>query len=285
VNGAAPLPVASGGRTVRRAGRILAAAWVFLVGLNPLSAQEAWREKLQPSTPGNFPAVRPFEGEFRFGWSNVGAARAKAKFRRDGQKTLVTVEGGTTGLARRLWRLDATHRAVVDRVSFFPVAFSQTETYAKKKIQTEAVAKPDGLWYIRRVPTDPGNRPRWKRVKVAPVRDIVSSMLFLRSLPLGDGETIGLLAFPGDSPFLVEVTVERRETIRWNNADHPAIRLSFTLRRIDTKNGNQLVTHGKFRRGTVWVSDDANRLPLRAEVEIFVGCVFGELTNIRFTGP
>jgi hypothetical protein len=228
--------------------------------------------------------VRAFEGEFRFGWSNVEAARAKAKFRHENGRMTVEVEGGTRGLARKLWRMDATHRAVVDGTTYRPVMFAQTETYAKKKVLTEAVAKPDGLWYIRRVPTDPGNTPRWKRVKVAPVRDIVSGMLFLRTLPLRDGDTIGFLAFPGDSPFLVQVNVEKRETIRWNGADRATIRMSFSLRRIDTKNGNQLAAHGKFRRGTVWVSDDSDRIPLRAEVEIFVGYVFGELTSIRFTG-
>jgi hypothetical protein len=257
---------------------------VFLAAAVSLCpAEEAWRGRLKPAEPGSFPPVRPFKGEFRFGWSNLlEAARAQAKLSYDGDRAIIEVEGGTRGLARTLWRMDARHQAVTEVGDFLPVSFSQTETYAKKKVFTEAVARPDGLWYIRRVPTDPNNKPRWKRVKVAPVRDIVSGMLFMRTLPLNNGDRIGLLAFPGDSPFLCEVLVEKRETIKAGGKPWKAIKMTFQLQRIDTKHGNQLVAHGKFRKGTVWVSDDENRIPVRAEVEIFVGYVYGELSAIGF---
>lgn len=247
-------------------------------------AEEAWRSRVQPAQAGSFPPVRPFKGEFRFGWSNVlEAARAQATLTYDGNTAVIDVEGGTRGLARTLWRLDARHRAITSLEGFFPVSFSQTEIYAKKKVVTEAVAKPDGLWYIRRVETDPHNKPRWKRVSVAPVRDIVSGMLFLRTLPLENRDRIGLLAFPGDSPFLCEVLVEKRETIKVGGRAIKTIKMTFQLQRIDSKRGNVLVAHEKFRKGTVWVSDDENRLPVRAEVEIFIGYVYGELAAISFS--
>jgi hypothetical protein len=248
-------------------------------------AEEMWRSRVRPERAGDFPLVRPFQAEFRFGWSNVvEAARARAGISYEGNKVVTTVSGGTRGLARTLWSLTARHRAETSLGQFLPVAFTQSEIYAKKKVLTEAVAKPDGLWYIRRVPTDPGNRPKWKRVKVAPVRDIVSGMLFMRSLPLRDGDRIGLIAFPGDSPFLCEVQVEKRETIKVAGQPFKAIKMTFQLQRIDTSRDNQLVAHGKFRSGAVWVSDDENRIPLRAEVNIFVGYVYGELVSIKYAG-
>lgn len=261
--------------------------WLFplllLATLTVAPAEEAWRTRVQPARAGDFPPVRPFRAEFRFGWSNIlEAARARASLRYDGTTAVIAVDGGTRGLARALWSLDARHRAVTSLDTYLPQSFSQSEVYAKKRVETEAVSKPDGLWYIRRVETDPNNRPRWKRVKVAPVRDIVSGMLFLRSLPLADGDRIGFIAFPGDSPFLCEVRVERREPVRVGGRSVPAIRLSFQLHRIDTAHENRLVEHGKFRSGTVWVSDDTDRIPLRAEVQIFIGYVYGELTAISF---
>jgi hypothetical protein len=256
---------------------------LLLAALSLCPAEETWRSRIQPVQAGGFPPVRPFRGEFRFGWTNLlEAARARAKLTYEGNTAVIEVEGGTRGLARTLWRMDARHRAVSRLPEFLPVAFSQTETYAKKKVVTEAVAKPDGLWYIRRVETDPQNKPRWKRVKVEPVRDIVSGMLFMRTLPLKDKDCIGLLAFPGDSPFLCEVLVEKRETLKVGGKAVRAIKMTFQLQRVDTKQENILVAHEKFRKGTVWVSDDQNRIPLRAEVEIFVGYVFGELTAISF---
>jgi hypothetical protein len=44
----------------------------------------------------------------------------------------------------------------------------------------------------------------------------------------------------------------------------------------------ELEPHRKFRRATVWISDDANRIPLRIEAQIFVGTVFAELEAVHF---
>jgi hypothetical protein len=257
---------------------------LFLVAAVSLGqAEETWRSRVKPEQAGDFPPVKPFRAEFRFGWSNVvSAASAYARMYYKGDKIVTEVTGGTRGLARTLWSLDARHRAETKLSDFMPVSFSQSEVYAKKKVNTEAVAKPDGLWYIRRVVSDPANKPKWKRVKVEPVRDIVSGMLFMRSLPLKDGDRIGLIAFPGDSPFLCEVLVEKRETVKVGGKPVKAIKMSFQLQRIDMSHDNQLVTHGKFRSGAVWVSDDENRIPLRAEVQIFVGYVYGELVSINY---
>ena len=42
-----------------------------------------------------------------------------------------------------------------------------------------------------------------------------------------------------------------------------------------------LQPHKKFQRGTVWVSDDEVRLPLRVEVKVFIGHVFAELAEVK----
>ena len=42
-----------------------------------------------------------------------------------------------------------------------------------------------------------------------------------------------------------------------------------------------LQPHKKFQRGTVWVSDDEVRLPLRVEVKVFIGHVFAELAEVN----
>jgi hypothetical protein len=44
----------------------------------------------------------------------------------------------------------------------------------------------------------------------------------------------------------------------------------------------ELQPHRKFRRASIWVSDDSDRLLLRAEAQIFVGSVFAELRSVRF---
>jgi hypothetical protein len=46
-----------------------------------------------------------------------------------------------------------------------------------------------------------------------------------------------------------------------------------------------LEPHKKFRRGTIWVSDDAERLVLRIDAQVFVGTVFAELQSVHFDNP
>ncbi|MGA7883167.1 MAG: DUF3108 domain-containing protein [Terrimicrobiaceae bacterium] len=260
---------------------VLAVITLAAAALSVCESAEPWSDRLRPAVPGPFPLVRPFSGEFRFGWSDIGAASAKARLWYSGDSIFVEIDGGTDGLARALWQLDARHKAVVLKEGLKPVAFEQLEKYAKKKVRTEAVFKPDGLWRIRAVTPDPKNVAKWKKIKVEPVRDIISAMLFIRSQVLNDGDTIGVVAFPGDAPFLVEVTVARHEQIRVAGVSRKAIKLDFQIRRIEEKK-HRLAPHGKFRSGSVWLSDDENRIPLRAEVDVFIGYVYGELASLRF---
>jgi Protein of unknown function (DUF3108) len=44
----------------------------------------------------------------------------------------------------------------------------------------------------------------------------------------------------------------------------------------------ELEPHRKFRRATVWLSDDSDRLLLRIQAQIFVGTVFAELQSVEF---
>jgi len=251
------------------------------------AGEPAWKKNLKPATVGPFPEVRPFVGEFRFGWSGVEAASAKAAITMQGDKMVVKVEGGTNGLARTLWQLDAWHDAYIYRNGLRPDFFQQNEKYAKKQIFTQAAFKPDGLWRLRRVTPDLKNSSKWKRIKVEPIRDIISAMFFIRSQPLANGDKIVVTAFPGDSPYLVEVNVLGRETVKVDGKAWQAIKLDFELQRIVTngKRAGSLEPQGKFRHGTVWLSDDGDRVPIRAEVDIFIGYVFGELKSITFAPP
>ena len=269
------------GRLAFRVKLVLAVITLAAAALSVCESAEPWSDRIRPAVPGPFPLVRPFSGEFRFGWSDIGAASAKARLWYSGDSIFVEIEGGTDGLARALWQLDARHKAVILKEGLKPVAFEQLEKYAKKRVRTEAVFKPDGLWRIRAVTPGPKDVAKWKRIKVEPVRDIISAMLFIRSQVLNDGDTIGVVAFPGDAPFLVEVTVARHEQIRVAGVSRKAIKLDFQIQRIEEKK-HRLAPHGKFRSGSVWLSDDENRIPLRAEVDVFIGYVYGELASLRF---
>ncbi len=241
-----------------------------------------WRDKLSPDTAGSFQPIRPFEAEFRIGWSDIEAARAWVNIGYSGGDVRLAASGGTTGLARMLWQLDATLDATSSRRDFQTIYSVQNEAYASRSINTQIVSRPDGIWRLREN-NPPGENPaRWKKIKISPLRDLFSGMLFIRSQNLKPGETVSTIIFPGDSPFLVEVKSLGTETLSIAGSPREAIKLDLRLHRINLKKGASLETHGKFKSGKVWLSNDADRIPLRAEVDIFIGYVFAELEAINF---
>jgi hypothetical protein len=78
--------------------------------------------------------------------------------------------------------------------------------------------------------------------------------------------------------YLVRLKVIGRETLRWLGEQRKVIRCAMEIDGIGKD--YSLQPHKEFQRGTVWVSDDPLRLPLRIEVKVFVGSVFAELERI-----
>lgn len=256
---------------------------ILAIALFSISCLQAgWRDTLTPDAAGPFPPVRPFEAEFRMGWSDIEAARAKVVIGYRGEDVRLAGSGGTTGLARVLWQLDATLDATSALPNFQTIYSIQKESYAKRSISIQIVSKPDGIWRFRENDPPGENPARWKSIKISPLRDLFSGMLFIRSKRLAPGETVSTIIFPGDAPFLVEMKSLGTEKITIAGSPREAIKLDLKIHRINLKKGDALETHEKFQNGTVWLSDDADRVPLRAEVNIFIGYVFAEMESITF---
>src|SRR5205823_14111731 len=113
--------------------------------------------------------------------------------------------------------------------------------------------------------------------------DLHSAALYLRSQPLAQGNVYRLAVYPATNAYLAIVTVTGREKISVHAGTYMAIKLDLQLKRIG-KN-LELQPHRKFRRGTIWVSDDPDRLIVRIEAQVFVGTVFAELQSVRFDNP
>ncbi|MFZ4777295.1 MAG: DUF3108 domain-containing protein [Terrimicrobiaceae bacterium] len=260
--------------------RVCAALAAFIFSTVLLGAD--WQDNLSPDLPGTVPAVRPFNAVFRIGWTDIEAARATLDVSYEAGNICLKSSGGTNGLARVLWQLDATLNATTSLPNFRTIYSVQNEIYASRSINTQIVARPDGIWRLRENFPAGENAATWKKIKISPLRDLFSGMLYIRSRKLAPGETISTIIFPGDSPFLVEMKCLGSETLTIAGAPRPAVKLDIRLHRINLKKGARLEPHGKFQNGTVWLSDDADRIPLRAEVNIFVGYVFAELESINF---
>jgi Protein of unknown function (DUF3108) len=270
-------------RPARAIRGILAIA--LLAGItNYLAAASApapnWQSGLTKDPPGNFPPPRSFRANYVFGWAGLTAAVAEVKFGQNSPDGLqIQGTGRTTGLARALWRYDVNYRAGANASTLRPIESNQAEMMRSKKINTHLAFTNSGVSRTRTEGPGPGTS-KIKEFAFPNLFDLHSALLYLRSQPLKDHTVQRVVVYPATSAYLVTTTVLGREKISVRAGTYSAIKIDLQLKKIGKD--FDLQPHKKFRRATVWVSDDRDRLILRIEAQIFVGTIFAELQSINF---
>lgn len=182
------------------------------------------------------------------------------------------------GLARILWRFDLSYLSVVNAQTLRPLETHQAETARGKRIETNLKFSNEGV-DSRRLEGNPAS-PTVKDFALENLYDLQSVFLYLRSQPLRDHSVYRMAVYPANSAYVATVTVLGREHLRVRSENYNAIKMDLNLQRVNKK--NELEPHRKFKRATIWLSDDNDRIILRIESQIFVGTVTAELQSIRF---
>jgi hypothetical protein len=238
-----------------------------------------WASTLTHDARGNFPDLRPGHATYVYGWSGITAATSEVSFRHGEQQTLVLeAKGRTVGLARILWRFDLSYRSVVNAQTLRPLETHQVETARGKRIETTLKFSNEGV-DSRRLEGD-RTTPTVKDFALENLYDLQSVFVYLRSQPLRDHSVYRMAVYPANSAYVATVTVLGREHLRVRPGNYNAIKMDLNLQRVNKK--NELEPHRKFKRATIWLSDDNDRVILRIESQIFVGTVTAELQSIRF---
>lgn len=277
------------------------ALWLILaslpaaLALTPAAVPEpevsppGWMAGLDAGVPGAFPPPRPFRAVYRMRWGSVEGARAEVDFRAGpGPGEVQTrVDTHTQGWARSLFQMDAVNLSVVRLDGLGSVRVDQTESRQKRRdvyhLAFEPGPPPVAVRSHRKA--EPASAPERadgadRTYSYPALRDINTAFLYLRSLPLESGETHRLVVMTAKSPYLARVRVIGREPVTTLLAGRqPAIALDLDLEKIDTGTGG-LKPHKYFRGARVWLGDDADRLLLRAESQIFIGRVSMELERV-----
>jgi hypothetical protein len=239
-----------------------------------------WEATLSRDPPGNSPELRPLHASYRFGWSGFTAATGDVHFTKPSPNRFeLDGTGRTIGFVRALWKLDVNYKSVASAGILRPIETRQTEDYRSKKIVTHLTFTNYGVTRARTEGKGAGET-KTKQFNFPNLYDLFSAMLYLRSQPLKEHAVYRVVAYPATTAYLATVTVLGREKISVHAGSYNAIKLDLQLKRIGKK--GELEPHRKFRRGTIWVSDDPERLLLRIEAQVFVGTVFAELQSVRF---
>jgi len=261
--------------------RIRSICWSVFVSVaifRIAQAAPSWESTLTKDPPGNFPELRPVRTTYHFGWSGFTAGVGDIHFSKTSDKHFqLEATGRTIGLVRAWWKLDATYRGLANAETLRPIESKQTEIYRRKKLVTDLTFTDSG---VTRARTEGTGAKATKPFNFPGLFDLHSALLYLRSQPLNDHSVYRIVVYPATSAYLTTITVLGRERVTVRAGAYNAIKADLQLKRLG-KNLD-LEPHRKFRRATVWISDDANRIPLRIEAQIFVGTVFAELQAMRF---
>jgi hypothetical protein len=219
--------------------------------------------------------------KYGFGWSGFPGATADIRLTKpSGDRLQFDGTIHTTGLVRSLWRFDATHTSIAEAGSLRPREMKQTENVRNKKTTTNLSFDSSGV--TSRETETPGKNagPKIRRFDCPNLFDLYSALLYLRSQPLQDRNVQRIVVYPATSAYLATVTVLGRERFTGPTGAYNAIKLDLQLNKIG-KN-RELEPHRKFRRAIVWLSDDADRLLLKIQAQVFVGTVVVELQSVEF---
>ena len=262
--------------------RIVPAIFAFLAFCSS-SLGENWEGTLSKDPVGNFPELRPLRASYRFGWSGLTAATGDVHFTKPSEdKFQLDGTGRTIGLVRALWKLDVNYRATASAGTLRPVETEQIENYRSKKVVTHLTFTNNGVTRVR-TEGKGAAEAKTRQFNFPNLFDLFSAMLYLRSQSLKERSVYRVVTYPATNAYLATITVIGREKVSVHAGNYTAIKLDLQLKKIGKH--RQLEPHRKFRRATIWVSDDPERLLLHIEAQVFVGTVFAELQSVRFDNP
>jgi len=241
-------------------------------------ARANWDSQITREKPGDFPPLpTPLKASYRIGWSGVTAARATVAVQKRGGQYDFAADTTTIGAARVLFPLDATIRSTTDASTLRPVRVEQSERRRDRVVEERVRFSGDNAERTKEVRPfkGPAKEPEVKTFQSDALHDFFSCFLALRSQRLAPGQTRTLAVMSPSVPYLIALTQRGSERLKIGGNEIDALKFSVDAL---SKVGNDGVAkpQKKFRKATVWVSNDDRREIVRAESQVFIGYVFLE---------
>lgn len=265
--------------------RIAGGHWQIVFFLALFSFAEAapeWQNELTSSAPGPFARLAPTVLDLEVTWNGtVNAGSIRMEFSPAGVKKpglfVARSAVASHGAAAVLFPYHSSLWSELDPTTLRPRYFHAVETSQKEAIDTT----------VRHFPGHVESREVTRLFKTGkmlettrsfpftPAFDIFSALLHVRSQRLDPGDHVTLVIHPFDNPYLLRIKVQGREI----HNGRKAIRLAVGLQKID-RNTLQLLPYKKLKRdANLWLSDDADRIPIELRAAALIGDVRATLVT------
>lgn len=190
---------------------------------------------------------------------------------------VVTASGSSVGPAAIIYPFTFNFWSELNPTSLRPKYFRASQIDKSETETTEVRYYPDRCEATTNIKKKSSQAETIETVKYefAPIYDIFSTMLLIRNHKMNSGEALTLVIHPFDKPYLFQLKCVGPE----RHADKAAIKYSFTMQKIDRKTG-ELKKYKKLQKpAELWLSDDAERLPLEIRAQAAMGDIRAILTN------
>lgn len=250
----------------------------------------SWISGLSPLTEGPFPEYKAIRASYDLTWKKsvrAGSATITLSPNKKNPEVIQGVaQGSSSGVAGKLYPYEFTYRSSTRLGSKLrPRSATLKETTRKSKTDNSIKFLADHTACERQVTelktgVNKDVRCHYTMEKNL-AQDAFSLLLGARNLPLTQGQEITSLVVPVDKPYLIRFKVIGRETREVKGTNFKAIKLDLKI--IGKVNGDlSIKTYDKVKSCTLWISDDAERLPLELKAEIFVGHMSVIMTNREY---
>lgn len=242
----------------------------------------SWVKDLTTARLGPYLTVPPCEVVYELGWNHLlTAGKASLSVKEAGGFWRADATAASTGLARGLWKYDCEMTSIINRQTLQPRFLSHSETDREETCHYRVVFEPQRVLTETTVIPKKGTTTKSTAIcPYGPVEDLLSVILYVRSQALTPGQKITRVVQPWDKPYLTTFEVHGRESLDIAGKKRPCIKVDVKIRKID-RTTLDLSSYKKMKTSTIWISDDALRLPLEMHAEIFVGYMFARMTGLK----
>lgn len=246
----------------------------------------AWEKSVNSGAPGPHLKIRPVSLSFQMSWNGaLNSGRANIILGRPDKRYpnyfIAQTYGASSGVAKTFYPYTYDFTSFLNKADYTPRLFIGNERDGKEsKVTTNRYGRKFSsteVTTVHKKPKSPITKTSAFKYKGSTVYDLMSSVLYIRSLPLKNGHQTVFVTHPFASPYLARVKVLGREVHNGRNC----IKLDLQLHKINDTTG-KLMAYKKMKKAVMWISDDNERLPIEFRVDAFVGDVRAVLDGRKY---
>jgi hypothetical protein len=247
--------------------KILLISFVLLTSVVSVNAQTLSYLKYSTFKPGETLQYKLKYGIFTAAEATIKVLDTDVKF--DGKPTYhLSVDGSTSGSFDIFYKVRNRYDSYIDEKNFTPYLYTEN-------IREEKYRRNDKARFYQEEQKVVSNKGNFKS-PVEQTFDLVSAYYFARNLDLSgikQGEKLTLNYFLDDEIAPLTIEYIGKETIETDLGEIRCLKFSPSIKpgRIFRKDSKLYL----------WITDDGNRIPVKAEVEVLLGSVTMEIKSVE----